>query len=147
MSKESLARRKNNKVKSTAGQEQFEQKVLGDNCIPLLHELVIYTKLANYGNIRNLLITILDSEDKKRVFEATDGNNSTRQIESVTGVNKDTVSNWWDEWEREGIVEESEEVRGRRCKVVSLGEFGIDVAAGRKERFKRQKTDQASQNK
>jgi len=99
MSKESLARRKNNKVKSTAGQEQFEQKVLGDNCIPLLHELVIYTKLANYGNIRNLLITILDSEDKKRVFEATDGNNSTRQIESVTGVNKDTVSNWWDEWD------------------------------------------------
>ena len=127
--------------KPNTGQDEFERKVAAEDCILLLHKLVIYTKLANYGDIRNRLITILDSEDKKRVFEATDGNNSTRQIESMTGVNKDTVSNWWDEWEKEGIVEESQEVRGRRCRIVSLGEFGIEVAACKKERSKRRKTD------
>lgn len=131
--------------KLTAGQEQSGQKLEGNDFIPLLHKLIIYTKLANYENIRNRLITVLDSGDKKRVFEATDGNNGTRQIESITGVSKDTVSNWWGEWEREGIVEESEEVRGRRCKIVSLGEFGIEVASGKKERSKRRKTDQPSQ--
>ena len=128
-----------------ASQEQSGQKLEGDDFIPLLHKFIIYTKLANYENIRNRLITILDSEDKKRVFKATEGNNGTRQIESITGVSKDTVSNWWDKWQREGIVEESKEVRGRRCKIVSLGEFGIEVAAGKKERSKRRKTDQVSQ--
>ena len=128
-----------------ASQEQSGQKLEGDDFIALLHKLIMYTKLANYENIRNRLITILDSEDKKRVFEATEGNNGTRQIESITGVSKDTVSNWWDKWQREGIVEESKEVRGRRCKIVSLGEFGIEVPAGKKERSKRRKTDQVSQ--
>ena len=131
--------------KLTAGQEQSGQKLEGNDFIPLLHKLIIYTKLANYENIRNRLITVLDSGDKKRVFEATNGNNGTRQIESITGVSKDTVSNWWGEWEREGIVEELEEVRGRRYKIVSLGEFGIEVAFGKKERSKRRKTDQPSQ--
>lgn len=128
-----------------ASQEQSEQKLEGNDYIRLLHKLIIYTKLANYENIRNRLITILDSDDKKRVFQATDGTNSTRQIESITGVSKDTVSNWWDEWEKEGVVEESKDVRGRRCKIVSLGDFGIEVAAGKKERSKRRKTDQVSQ--
>jgi len=135
--------------KLAGGQEQFEQKVINGNYIRLLQilqKLIIYTKLANYENIRNRLITILNSEDKKRVFEATDGDSSTREIESSTGVSKDTVSNWWDEWEKEGIVEESEEVRGRRRKIVSLSEFGIEVAAGKKQRSKRQKANQAGQN-
>lgn len=130
--------------KLTAGQEQSEQKLEGNDYIRLLHKLIIYTKLANYENIRNRLITILDSEDKKRVFAATDGNNSTRQIESITGVSKDTVSNWWDEWEREGIVEESEEVRGRRRRIVLLSEFGIEVPGGRRQRSKRQKLNKGN---
>ncbi len=123
--------------KRVAGQEKSEQKVVGGNYIHLLQtlqKLIIYTKLANYESIRNRLMTILDSEDKKRVFEATDGNNSTREIESATGVGKDTVSKWWDNWEKEGIVEKSEDVRGRRCKIVSLSDFGVEVAGGKRQR-------------
>lgn len=98
----------------------------------LLRKLVTYTKLANYESIRSRLIKILDSDDKKRVFEATDGNNSVRDFQSITGVTKDTVSNWWNKWQKEGIVEESKETRGRRRKVLSLSDFGIEVPAGKK---------------
>lgn len=104
----------------------------------LLQKLVTYTKLANYDSIRNRLIVTLDSDDKKRVFEATDGNNSVRDIRSKTGVSKDTVSNWWNEWQKEGIVEESKEARGRRRKLLSLRDFGIEVPAGKKQHVKRQ---------
>lgn len=103
----------------------------------LLRKLVTYTKLANYESIRSRMIKILNSDDKKRVFEATDGKNSTRDIQSATGVTKDTVSDWWNEWQKEGIVEESKKTRGRRCKVLSLSDFGIKVPAGKKQRGKK----------
>lgn len=125
--------------KLAAGQEQSGQKAEGDDFTALVHKLIIYTKLANYENIRNRLITIVDSEDKKRVFEATNGNNSTRQIESITGVSKDTVSNWWNEWQKEGVVEEIEETRGRRRKLLSLADFGIEIPGSKRQRGKRQK--------
>lgn len=104
----------------------------------LLQKLVVYTKLAHYDSIRNRLIATLDSNDKKRVFEATDGSNSVRDIQSKTGVSKDTVLNWWNEWQKEGIVKESKEARGRRCRVLSLCDFGIEVPAGKKQHTKKQ---------
>jgi len=125
--------------KLTVGQDQSEHKLENKDYLHLLQKLVSYTKLANYESIRNWLITILDSDDKKRVFEATDGDNSTRDIASTTGVGKDTISNWWDEWGKQGIVEESEKVRGRRRRSVSLSEFGIEVPSGKRQRSKRQK--------
>lgn len=104
----------------------------------LLQKLVTYIKLANYDSIRKRLIAILDSDDKKRVFEATDGKRSVRDIQSATGVTKATVSNWWNEWQKEEIVEECKEERGRRRKLLSLSDFGIEVPTGRKQRVKRQ---------
>jgi hypothetical protein len=110
-------------------------KITEDNeQICLLRKLVTYTKLANYDSIRNRLITILDSVDKKRVFEATNGRDSVRDIQSDTGVNKATISNWWNEWQKEGIVEECKEAKGRRSKLLSLSDFGIEVPAGKKKR-------------
>lgn len=108
-----------------------------NNDTHLLHRLVIYTKLANYDDIKNRLIRILNSDDKKRVFEATDGRSSVRDIQSKTGVGKDSISDWWNEWQKEGIVEESKEARGRRRKLLSLSDFGIEVPAGKKQRVKR----------
>lgn len=104
----------------------------------LLQKLVVYTKLASYDSIRHRLIATLDSDDKKRVFEATDGKTSLRDIQSKTGVSKDTVSDWWNEWEEQGIAEESKEARGRRCKLLSLSDFGIEIPTGKKQRVKRQ---------
>ena len=106
--------------------------------VRLLRELTTYTKLANYESIRSRLIKILNSDDKKRVFEATDGKNSVRDIQSATGVTKATVSDWWNEWQKEGIVEESKKTRGRRCKVLSLSDFGVKVPAGKKTAAKEQ---------
>ena len=123
----------------TTGQGKPEQKE-ANNDTYLLQKLVTYTKLAHYDNIRNRLIAILNSDDKKRVFEATDGRSSVRDIQSKTGVYKDTVSDWWNEWQEEGIVKESKEARGRRCKLLSLSDFGIEVPAGKKQRVKGQAT-------
>jgi len=89
--------------------------------VNMTQKLVIYTRLANYDNIKKRLMQILNSEDKKRVFEATDGKNSTREIEAITG-------------------EESPEVRGRRRRVLSLIDFGIEASLGKKQHELGQKT-------
>jgi DNA-binding MarR family transcriptional regulator len=109
------------KVKELQEQEEANKDIY------LLQKLVIYTKLANYDNIRSRLLGILNTDDKKRVFEVTNGENSVRDIQTETGVHKDTVSSWWNDWQKEGIVQESEKRRGRRCKVLSLLDFGIEV--------------------
>lgn len=126
-------------MKGTTRQEQPEHKEANNNT-DLLQKLVIYTKLANYDNIRNRLIEILNSNDKKRVFEATNGKSSVRDIQTETGISKGTVSDWWNEWQKEGIVQESKETRGRRCKVLSLHDFGIEVPTGKKKSIKVQAT-------
>ena len=99
----------------------------------LLRQIAVYTKLANYDSIKNRLLAVLNSDGKRKVFEASDGQKSVRDIEAETGVGKDTVSNWWKEWESEGIVEETEEARGRRRKVLSLGDFGIGSSTGKEK--------------
>jgi len=104
-------------------QEIYPSNQLSD----AIDKLTLYIKLANYDSIKNRLMQILNSDDKKDVFEATDGKNSTREIEAMTGVNKDVVSSWWNQWQKEGIVEESQERRGRRRRVLSLSDFGIDT--------------------
>lgn len=109
-----------------------------DQLDSVMRKLLVYVKLANYDNIRNRLIEILNSDDEKRVFEATDGNSSTRHIEATTGVDKNVISRWWNEWQKEGIVEESQKAQGRRCRVLSLADFGIEVPRGKRQSVKKQ---------
>ena len=114
------------------------QEISGlDEVSSLLEKLVTYTKLANYHSIRNRLMQILDSEEKRRVFETTDEKNTVRDIEAITGVSIGTISRWWSEWEKEGIVEESRKVRGRRYKVLSLTDFGVEIPGGKRQKAER----------
>lgn len=136
---------KNKRKNLITRQEQLEQKAENHGYIRLLQKLVTYTKLANYGDIRSRLMAVLDSDEKKRVFEATNGDNSIRDIASDTNVNIASISEWWNEWQREGIVEESKEVRGRRRKIVSLSEFGVEIPGGKRHRGKRQKLNKGNE--
>lgn len=127
-------------MKTTSGQGLSKENHDDNEQTRLLQKLVFYTKLANYDSIRSRLMAILNSDDKKRVFEATDGKSSVRDIQSATGVDKSTISNWWSEWQREGVVEQSKETQGRRHRVFSLSDFGIEVTTGKKQRVKKQAT-------
>ena len=119
-----------------------QSSVADTSMMLLMEKLVAVTKLANHDAIKERLLMILDSADKKRVFEATDGISSARDIAARTGIGFSTVTRWWSDWNSQGIVEESENVQGRRRRLVSLREFGIEVPPGKKQQINEPKIKQ-----
>lgn len=97
--------------------------------VDLLRELLTWAQLAYRPQVAEHFVEILDSDQKKLVYEYSDGKRGVRAIEELTGVNKAIVSSWWADWEAQGIVEQSKAWKGRRQRLISLQELGIEVPA------------------
>jgi hypothetical protein len=67
------------------------------------------------------------SHDPKqlRAYELTDGNNSTRDIGSLVGVDQKTISTWWRKWEADYQIVEKFGRRGQFRKRYSLLELMV----------------------
>lgn len=91
----------------------------------VLAEILTWTKLIYGPQVGAQLKEILDSKEKRKVYEATDGHASTRDIENSIGVNKNTVSKWWKEWSSMGIVEPGPARKDRPKRIISLKQFGL----------------------
>ncbi len=94
-----------------------------------LRELVVWTRVIGYPTVKQTLETVLDSDEKRMVYQLTDGRRSVAEIQKMTGVNARFISEWGQEWERIGMVEQSRvsKIKGRRQKVFDLAVFGIPV--------------------
>jgi len=95
--------------------------------VHLLRELLTWTQLAYGPQVAKRFVEILDSDQKKLVYEYSDGQNGVREIEELTGVNKALISMWWRNWDKLGIMEQSPDVPGRRQRIVRLEALGIEV--------------------
>ena len=100
-----------------------------ETIISLLRELVAWTKLANRPQAAERFMEILDSDQKRLVYQYSDGERGVRDLGRLSGVSKDLVSAWWRDWEELGIVEQSSSVPGRRQRMLSLEALGIQVPA------------------
>ena len=82
----------------------------------------------------------LETSDQRKVFACTDGSRSSRQIASETGVSKSTVSRWWQEWHRAGLIVEP--ASGNPRAVLTLDELmlpavpAVELQPQRKKRTK-----------
>jgi hypothetical protein len=103
------------------------------NVLRLLTEMLAWTKLEARPRVAARLSEILDSPEKRIVYEYSDGTKGVRQISEITGVDKNTVSNWWGEWDALGVMEQSTTRKGRRQRLVSLENVGIEVPAVSRE--------------
>ena len=94
-----------------------------------LHELVAWTRVIGYPTVKQMLETVLDSNEKRLVYHLTDGRRSVAEVQNLTGVNARFISEWGREWEKFGIVEQSRisKIKGRRQKLFDLAVFGIPV--------------------
>ena len=103
-----------------------------------LRELTNWVKVLGRGKVKTTLEQVLDTEQKRLVYDLCDGEKSVKDIEKITGVNVRYVSEWSQEWERIGIVEQGDLRKGRRKKLFDLTVLGIntqgqDSSAGREE--------------
>lgn len=98
-----------------------------DRIIELLEELLKWQRLTSFDKVRSRLESVLDSDKKKAIYELSDGQTTIQEICDAVGVSSTAiVHGYWSEWEAIGIVEEAER-KGRREKVFSLADFGIEV--------------------
>lgn len=102
-----------------------------DNSIALqtllaIQELVRWTKASSYENIKNMLETVLDSENKRTVYYLSNGENNQDEIIAKGKVGAGSISRYWNEWEKLGIGESIPVKRGKRFKgTFDLNNFGL----------------------
>jgi hypothetical protein len=104
----------------------------GSEELRLLAEIARWTREAALPIVRDRVDRLLDSDAKKRVYEAiAEGNAAVVTIEKATGVNHKDIREWIAEWEVEGIA--LQEAKPPRA-TFTLRELGIAPAPARAPR-------------
>lgn len=70
----------------------------------LLKEILKWQKIQGMSVFKSLASVLLDSKEKREVYEMTDGTLSVKQISEKAKVATGTISNWWSKWLAEGIL-------------------------------------------
>lgn len=94
----------------------------------LLTEILKWIKFAGAKEVREVLATTLDSDQKRLIYHLSDGNRGSVEIANLTKTSDRTVRRYWESWARQGIVDPLK-VRGgeRYKKSFELEDFGIRI--------------------
>jgi len=94
----------------------------------LLREILKWIKFAGMKEVKGVLKSVLDTDQKKIIYQLSDGENSSRWLAKAAGVSDFTVRNYWKAWARIGIVEPIRAGTGERYKrSFDLEDLGIEV--------------------
>jgi len=101
---------------------------MSDENTALLREILKWIRFAGMKEVSNVLSTTLDSPQKRRIYQMSDGDNSSRDIAKAADVSDGTVRNYWRAWAKAGIMEPIKAGTGDRYKrTFDLEELGINV--------------------
>ena len=100
----------------------------------LLREILKWIRFSGIRQVRTVLMDILNTEQKRLIYNLSDGERGSIDIGKYAGVSHSTVTRYWDSWKRLGIVEPVP-VRGglRYRKLFELEDFGFSIPAIRTE--------------
>lgn len=99
-----------------------------EKIVELLQEILKWVKFAGAREVRTVLMSILDTEQKRLIYHLSDGEHGSVEIGKAANVSDSTVRRYWESWARLGIVEPMS-VRGgvRYKKSFQLEDFGFTV--------------------
>jgi hypothetical protein len=94
----------------------------------LLSEIVKWIKFAGAKEVREVLASTLDTDQKRLIYHLSEGNRGSIEIANLAKTSDRTVRRFWESWCRLGIVDPIG-VRGgvRFKKSFELEDFGIRV--------------------
>ncbi len=100
-----------------------------DQIIELLKELVKWTKFQAWGKVKDVLLGVLDDDEKKRIYHLSDGKQSSRKIAENVSVSRSTIVKYWNDWANSNIVEPIPVKGGglRYKNMFNLEDFGIEI--------------------
>lgn len=94
----------------------------------LLSEILRWIKFSGAREVRQILSSTLDTDQKRLIYHLSDGKHGSVEIANITKISDRSVRRYWDSWARVGIVD-SLKVRGgdRYMKSFELEDFGMRV--------------------
>jgi len=96
----------------------------------LLKEILKWQKIQGLSTFKSLIPILLDSKEKRRVYEMSDGTLNVKQISEKAKVATGTISNWWNKWLAEGILY----CKGNRyISITSLKNMNFEKKGGKSE--------------
>ena len=113
----------------------------------LLREILKWIRFAGMKGVKEQLEATLETDQKKSVYQLSDGSKTVADINKITGVSTGAISGYWKKWVRLGLGEKIAVKGGDRFKqAFDLEDFGIEVPEIRTksapEQDKKEQTEQ-----
>lgn len=95
----------------------------------LLREILKWIKFSGMKELKNTLVSVLDTEQKRLVYHLSDGTRGTVEIAKLAGIGSNkTVYDLWQAWLKLGLGESIPVKGGSRFKrSFDQEDFGIEV--------------------
>jgi hypothetical protein len=95
----------------------------------LLREILKWIKFAGMKELKSTLLSVLDTDVKKFVYQKSDGTNGSVELAKLAGIGSNkTVANMWNEWLKLSLGENIPVRGGSRFKrSFDLDDFGIGL--------------------
>ncbi|MCB2141236.1 hypothetical protein KQH27_00850 [bacterium] len=96
----------------------------------LLRQILKWVRFSGLENARNELRRALDTDQKRVIYNLSDGEKGSQEISKLSGLSDFTVRAYWKEWSKRGLVDPINVRGGTRYKSsFDLEEFGLLVPA------------------
>lgn len=93
-----------------------------------MEEQLKWTRLAGMSQLKAIFEQNLKTDQDKLVYELSDGERSTRDIEKLTDVGRTKIGALWKKWYRMGLMERSAKYEGKRMvRTFSLEDVGMEI--------------------
>lgn len=103
----------------------YQESTGNEKIIQLLEEILKWTRFKGRREAKETLLSILDDDAKKTVYQLSNGRSSPK-IADIVKAHPTTVRDYWKEWLVLGIVEIHPDYKKRCRRIFSLDELGID---------------------
>lgn len=94
----------------------------------LLREILKWIKFSGMKGVKEVLLPELDTDEKKWVYQLSDGTRAIAKINKITGVSAGAIFSYWKKWVKLGLGETIAVRRGDRfVRSFDLEDFGITI--------------------
>ena len=120
-----------------------------DDEISLLKEILKWIKFAGMKEVKNILIDILDTDEKKISYQKSDGSRGLSEVAKLAGLgSKKPVEIMWDDWLKASLGENIPVRGGNRFKrSFDLEDFGIKVPEPKAAELKVETEEKSAEQK
>lgn len=113
-------------------QKPIEMKDIFDVLVDIrntMRESLKWAKFTGLKGVKDALGEQLPNDQKKLIYHLSDGTRGTQEIAKIVGgLSHQTVSNYWKEWEKQGLGESIAAPGGSRFKrIFDLEDLGMKV--------------------